>query len=197
MLSISALCSACSLLGNFYIEVEVTLRLTVSRPICLGARRPSGTLYKLFFLLEISFRQLRICYSVAPSLTRGRVCTTVQLLPGLSRAVTLKSKSRRTHGRILLSHLYRFAVFISYVMITSLIIGCLRIPKDCRPNVDNIKKTPWSESASELYRLSDRRLSAKWLPTFADRGCHVVSVTDPYGRILGFLNKSLYFFFIK
>jgi hypothetical protein len=28
---------------------------------------------------------------------------------------------------------------------------------------------------------------------FADRGCHVVSVTDPYGRILGFLDKSLYF----
>jgi hypothetical protein len=32
------------------------------------------------------------------------------------------------------------------------------------------KKTPWSESASELYRPSDRRLSAKWLPTCADRG---------------------------
>jgi hypothetical protein len=31
-------------------------------------------------------------------------------------------------------------------------------------------KTPRSESASELYRPSDRRLSAKWLPTFADRG---------------------------
>jgi hypothetical protein len=28
---------------------------------------------------------------------------------------------------------------------------------------------------------------------FADRGCHVVSVTDPYGRILGFLDRSLYF----
>jgi hypothetical protein len=28
--------------------------------------------------------------------------------------------------------------------------------------------TPWSESASELYRPSDRRFSAKWLPTFAD-----------------------------
>jgi hypothetical protein len=37
------------------------------------------------------------------------------------------------------------------------------------------KKTPWSESASELYRPSDRRLSAKRLPTFADRGCHVVT----------------------
>jgi hypothetical protein len=45
------------------------------------------------------------------------------------------------------------------------------------------KQTPWSESASELYRPSDRRLSAKLLPTFADRRCHVVSVTDPYGRI--------------
>jgi hypothetical protein len=53
--------------------------------------------------------------------------------------------------------------------------------------------TPWSESASELYRPSDRRLSAKWLPTFADKGCHVVSVTDPYGRILGFLDRSRYF----
>jgi hypothetical protein len=41
-------------------------------------------------------------------------------------------------------------------------------------------KTPWSESASELYRQSGSRLSAKWLPTFADRGCHMVSVTDPY-----------------
>jgi hypothetical protein len=28
-----------------------------------------------------------------------------------------------------------------------------------------------------------------------DRGCHVVSVTDPYGRILGFLDRSRYFFF--
>jgi hypothetical protein len=29
--------------------------------------------------------------------------------------------------------------------------------------------------------------------TFADRGCHVVSVTDPSGRILGFLDRSRYF----
>jgi hypothetical protein len=56
------------------------------------------------------------------------------------------------------------------------------------------KKTPWSESASELYRPSDRLFSAKWLPTFADKGCHVVSVRDPYGRILGFLDRSGYSF---
>jgi hypothetical protein len=32
-----------------------------------------------------------------------------------------------------------------------------------------LKKTPWPESASELYHPSDRRLSAKLVPTFADR----------------------------
>jgi hypothetical protein len=41
---------------------------------------------------------------------------------------------------------------------------------------------------------SDRRLSAKLVPTFADRGCRVVSATDPHGRILGFLDRSGYFF---
>jgi CBS-domain-containing membrane protein len=50
-------------------------------------------------------------------------------------------------------------------------------------------------SRSELYRQSDRRLSAKLVTTFADRECHVVSVTDPYGRILGFVDRSRYFFF--
>jgi hypothetical protein len=54
------------------------------------------------------------------------------------------------------------------------------------------KQTPWSESASELYRPSDRRLL---VPTFADRVCHVVSVTDPYGRILGFETGAATFSF--
>jgi hypothetical protein len=38
-------------------------------------------------------------------------------------------------------------------------------------------------------------LYRQFVPTFADRGCHVVSVTDPYADILGFLDRSLYFFF--
>jgi hypothetical protein len=50
--------------------------------------------------------QLRISWYGAPSLTRGWVCNLlVQLLLGLARAVTLGSKSRRTHDHILLSHL--------------------------------------------------------------------------------------------
>jgi hypothetical protein len=58
------------------------------------------------------------------------------------------------------------------------------------------KKKPWPQSASELYRPSERRLSAKLVPTFlADRGCHVVSVTNPYSRIPDFLDRSRYYFF--
>jgi hypothetical protein len=56
-------------------------------------------------------------------------------------------------------------------------------------------QTQWPKSASELYLPSNRRLSAKLVPTFADTGCHVVSVTDPYGSIFGFLDRSRCFFF--
>jgi hypothetical protein len=57
-----------------YMPVKVTLRPTVSRPVSLGVRRPSGTRDQFYFRLEIFFRQLRVCNFVAPSLTRGRVC---------------------------------------------------------------------------------------------------------------------------
>jgi hypothetical protein len=40
------------------------------------------------------------------------------------------------------------------------------------------------------FYLLRRRLSAKLVPNSADRGCHVVSVTDSYGRILGFLDRT-------
>jgi hypothetical protein len=56
------------------LQVEVNLRPTVSRPVHLGVRHPSGTGGQFFFLLEISFRQLRVCYLVALSPTRKRVC---------------------------------------------------------------------------------------------------------------------------
>jgi hypothetical protein len=47
----------------------------------------------------------------------------------------------------------------------------------------------------QLYRPSDCRLSEKLVPTFADRGCQVISVTDPYGRIPAFLDWSSHVFF--
>jgi hypothetical protein len=75
-------------------EVEVTLRPTVIRPVSLDARPPSRTSAQFFFLLHIFFRQLRVCYFVESSLTRGRVCNLLLLLvlasavmPGLPREV--------------------------------------------------------------------------------------------------------------
>jgi hypothetical protein len=49
--------------------------------------------------------------------------------------------------------------------------------------------------ASELYRLRDLRLSAKLVSTFVDRGCCVVSTTNPYGHILDFLDGTATFSF--
>jgi hypothetical protein len=50
---------------------------------------------QLLFLLEIFLRQLRVCYFVAPSLTRGRVCNLLLLLV-LTTAVPLGCESRGT-----------------------------------------------------------------------------------------------------
>jgi hypothetical protein len=43
-------------------------------------------------------------------------------------------------------------------------------------------QTPGLELASELYPPSDRRLSAKLVPTFAGTSCRVASTTDPHSR---------------
>jgi hypothetical protein len=61
-------------MGPNKVKVIVTLQPIVSRPVRLGVRRPSGTCDQFLFLLEIFFRQLCVCYTVAPSLTRGQVC---------------------------------------------------------------------------------------------------------------------------
>jgi hypothetical protein len=39
------------------------------------------------------------------------------------------------------------------------------------------------------------RATATLMPTMGIEECHLVSVTDPYGRIRAFLDRSCYFFF--
>jgi hypothetical protein len=55
-----------------------------------------------------------------------------------------------------------------------------------------------AQNKDKLRRLSPRKnytVRAAAACTFEDRGCRVVSMTDPYGRILGFLDWSRYSFF--
>jgi hypothetical protein len=88
-------------IGEYKVKVKVILRPTVSRPVRLGVRQPSGTSEQFFFLLEIFVKQFRLCYFIAPSLTRGRVCNLLLLLV-LASAVPLMSESRGTQDHILL-----------------------------------------------------------------------------------------------
>jgi hypothetical protein len=58
-----------------------------------------------------------------------------------------------------------------------------------------------AKKLNSVARVSERTIPTERPPpvgelqTFADRRCHVVSVTVLYGRILGFLDQSRYFSF--
>jgi hypothetical protein len=98
----------CQCVATKKVKVKVILRPTVSRPVHPGVRHPSGTRDKFFFLLEMFFRQLRVCYFLAPSLTRGRVCNLLLLLV-LASAVPLWSESRGIQNHNLLSQFLRLS----------------------------------------------------------------------------------------
>jgi hypothetical protein len=51
------------------------------------------------------------------------------------------------------------------------------------------KKTPWPQSQASYTDRATAACQRSWCQLFADRGFHVVSVTNPYGRILGFIDR--------
>jgi hypothetical protein len=62
-------------------------------------------------------------------------------------------------------------------------------------SVEEIRGTESSRMQLYANRAPWPRMSAKSVSTLAERVCGVVSAADPYCRILGFLDRSRYFFF--
>jgi hypothetical protein len=85
------------------LSLSLTLRPTVSQPVCPGIKHPSGAYDQIFIIVW----QLRVCWFGAPSLTRGRVCL-LQLLLALASAVIFGTEFCRTRGHILLSQIRDF-----------------------------------------------------------------------------------------
>jgi hypothetical protein len=83
--------------------LSLILRPTVSRPVCLGIKHPSGAYDQSF----TTVRQLPVCWCGALSLTIGRVCR-LQSLLAFTSAVILGSESRGTRDYILLTQIRDF-----------------------------------------------------------------------------------------
>jgi hypothetical protein len=75
----------------------------------------------------------------------------------------------------------------SWLRIRSLVVTATRLSTLQEKKLHGLSpRANYIDRATDACRRSDCQ-------TFADRGCHVVSVTDPSGRILGFLDRRRYF----
>jgi hypothetical protein len=120
-----------------------------------------------------------ICHTLSATIITYRFCLLARI----------KSKKMKWKLSLKLIFLFLYICFLWHIHRDGYIVCCsvTRVP---RASYCIIIITPWPESANELDRPNDRRLSSKVVPTFAEKRCHVVSATDFHDRILGFLDRS-------
>jgi hypothetical protein len=89
-------------------------------------------------------------------------------------------------ANIKFSFLYSFNLLLTII---DCVQGLGEIMKALKTKLRGLSpRANYTDRATAACRRSDCQL-------FADRGCHVVSVTDPYGRILRFLDRSPLLFY--
>jgi hypothetical protein len=130
---------------ELYLDLSLSLSLmlqpTVSRPVYLGIKQPSGDYDQIFIIV----RQLRVCWCSALSLTRGRVWS-LQLLLVVASAVILGPESLGIRDHILLSRIWDFH------FCRLLLLAGLRWSHSTPPPHGIVLR---SESESETYVTND------------------------------------------
>jgi hypothetical protein len=124
------------------LNLSLMLWPTVSWPVCLGIKHPSGVYDQIF----ITVKQLRVCWCGTLSLTRERICH-LQLLLALAITVIFGSKSCATHY-ILLSQirdlafhrliqvaglLWKYSILPPHGILTKLELSLMLWPTVSRP----------------------------------------------------------------
>jgi hypothetical protein len=112
---------------------------------------------------------------------------TKRQLRGLSPRANYRPSDRHLSAKLVPTFAYRGYRVVSATDLHRRILGFLDRSRYFLPSSSSIVLTGLSGPRSrhtktklrgELYRPSNRRLSAKLVPTFVGRVCHVVSVTD-------------------